>query len=200
MRLSLAPLATLVVTFLPFLADAQPKNPLLNVVVTNTPLSITALTPLAITASAPLAVTASAPLLVTLVSPAVAATVTCSWDLGSGSNNALVSTTAEKGTPLSSSLKCPPNTAAIDVQRVIFDPYGGSLPSINVASYTLTVAIGTFAGLGGSFTNVLTSVPNPSNIHPGRAGEDVHHARASDPQLYCGFRPKRELQLRNLDP
>ena len=71
-------------------------------------------------------------------------TVTCLLSLGG---------TAGGGSPFSggavtsapiSSLQCPTGVTAIDVQRVSYDPYGfagGATPSLNVANYTMVIAV-----------------------------------------------------------
>jgi hypothetical protein len=71
-------------------------------------------------------------------------TVTCFLSLGG---------TAGGGSPFSggavtsapiSALQCPTGVTAIDVQRVLYDPYGiagGATPSVNVANYTMVIAV-----------------------------------------------------------
>ena len=70
--------------------------------------------------------------------PPVVPTVQCKIELGLGSS----STPFASGGSRTNSMSCPAGVTAIDLERVIHDANGGTLPSVNVAHYTLLFSLG----------------------------------------------------------
>lgn len=133
----------------PVVALGAPQNPpSAPVTVVNTPANPVPVTgSLGVSGSVTVNNSASSPIPVSVVVPSATPTVTCRLDLGSISETSPFVNPLGPGSFGIGNLVCPPGVMAINVQRVQYDAWGGTLPSENVANFNLLLGLApTFPG------------------------------------------------------